>query len=429
LRKYRNFKNLISEELELAGLEKGTEVFESKLSALMSLVNEEVKKADRKDAGNDVFEDVEAGDLFIADADSNIGDYEVAADEIIEIVDNGEECVVNIYDADGELREEEVVVSNEDLFEFLDGDVSEVELEDVEEASQYKVKGGKKIKLNKAQIKLKKLKAAGKAVTIDRETGKVRKKTAAEKKLAKKQAKQAKKNFKRGKAKRIKSLAKSRKLNKKQRKANEGFDISANGTIFHVEDGDILTYVDGFLTVERDGVEVFTNLPVSESFLTKCLIEGVVDFCDLNEDVEDDEFIEDEEEMEDIDEECEDKEDDDVEEDCDDEEDEEELIEAKKKRRGVKESRKVKESEECEDEEDDDDVEEDCDDEDKEDEEEEVKESVLVFRDENGYSLVKEGKEIPMGNRIRTRAFLRNMGKTVTSEDLDRAVAGRLVLV
>ena len=424
MRKYRNFKSLISEELELAGLEKGTEAFESKLSDLMNLVNEEVKKADRKDAGNDVFEDVEAGDLFIADADSNIGDYEVAADEIIEIVDNGEECVVNIYDADGDLREEEVVVSNEDLFEFLDGDVSEVELDDVEEAAQYKVKNGKKIKLNKAQIKLKKLKAAGKQVTIDRETGKVRKKTAAEKKLAKKQAKQAKKNFKRGKAKRIKSLAKSRKANKKQRKANEGFDISANGTIFHVEDGDILTYIDGYLTVERDGIEVFSNLPVSESFLTKCLIEGVVDFCDLNEELEDDaDFVEDDEDEEEIDEACNKEEKEDVEEDCDDEDEEEseeedeeeeedlDLVEAKKKRRSVKESRKrkVKESEE--------------------DEEEEVKESVLVFRDETGYSLVKEGKEIPMGNRIRARAFLRNMGKTVTSEDLDRAVAGRLVLV
>lgn len=68
----------------------------------------------------------------------------------------------------------------------------------------------------------------------------------------------------------------------------EGFDISANGTIFHVEDGDVLSYEDGFLTVTRDGVEVFSNLTVSESFVSRCVAEGVVEDC---EDCDDEEEI------------------------------------------------------------------------------------------------------------------------------------------
>lgn len=392
MRQVRKLSNLIADELEMQGIEVGSALFESTVSSIVKSVNEALKDADKKDAGNtDVFEEVEEGSFYFATADTTLGDYEVNQDEIVELVTNGEPCIVNIYDADGELREEEVEVSAEDFVAFVDSadevvveDVEELfddeEEEDVEEGAKISFKGGKKRKINAKKAKLL-LKSKEKGEKWKVQGDKLVRRTAAEIKASKKNIKKAKKG-----------KAKAKKNRKKAMKANEsvvveGFDISANGTIFHVEDGDVLSYEDGFLTVTRDGVEVFSNLTVSESFISRCVAEGVVDDC----------------------------------EDCDDEEE----IQEAKKRKTVKEDEDSEEDEEeiQEDSDDDDD------DEEEEDKDEEVSESMLTFKSGKGYCLVSEGRELQMGNRIRARAMLLNQGFEVSSEDLDKASSGQLVIL
>ena len=395
MRQVRKLSNLIADELEMQGIEVGSALFESTVSSIVKSVNEALKDADKKDAGNtDVFEEVDEGSFYFATEDTTLGDYEVNQDEIVELVTNGEPCIVNIYDADGELREEEVEVSAEDFVAFVDSadevvveDVEELfddEEEDVEEGAKVSFKGGKKRKINAKKAKLL-LKSKEKGEKWKVQGDKLVRRTAAEIKASIKKAKKGK--------------AKAKKNRKKAMKANEsvvveGFDISANGTIFHVEDGDILSYEDGFLTVTRDGVEVFSNLTVSESFVSRCVAEGVVEDC----------------------------------EDCDDEEE----IQEAKKRKTVKEDEDSDEDEEEiqeDSDEDDDDKDEDDEDEDEESEDKEVSESMLTFKSGKGYCLVSEGRELQMGNRIRARAMLLNQGFEVSSEDLDKASSGQVVIL
>ena len=392
---------MIADELEMQGLEVGSTLFESTVSSIVKSVNEALKDADKKDAGNtDVFEEVEEGSFYFATADTTLGDYEVNQDEIVELVTNGEPCVVNIYDSEGELREEGVEVPAEAFVAFVDSadevvieDVEDLfdEDEEVEEGAKISFKGGKKRKINAKKAKLL-LKSKEKGEKWKVQGDKLVRRTTAEIKASKKNIKKAKKG-----------KAKAKKNRKKAMKANEsvvveGFDISANGTIFHVEDGDVLSYEDGFLSVTRDGVEVFSNLTVSESFISRCISEGVV-------------------------------------EDCEDCEDEEEIQEGKK-RKTVKEDDESEEekedikedSDEDDSDEDDDDDSEDSDD-DSDEDDEEVSESLLTFRSGKGYCLVSEGRELQMGNRIRARAMLLNQGFEVSSADLDKASSGQVVVL
>lgn len=391
---------MIADELEMQGLEVGSVLFESTVSSIVKSVNEALKDADKKDAGNtDVFEEVEEGSFYFATADTTLGDYEVNQDEIVELVTNGEPCVVNIYDSEGELREEGVEVSAEAFVAFVDSadevviedveDLFDEDEEEVEEGAKISFKGGKKRKINAKKAKLL-LKSKEKGEKWKVQGDKLVRRTTAEIKASKKNIKKAKKG-----------KAKAKKNRKKAMKANEsvvveGFDISANGTIFHVEDGDVLSYEDGFLSVTRDGVEVFSNLTVSESFISRCISEGVV-------------------------------------EDCEGCEDEEEIQEGKK-RKAVKEDDEseeekedIKEDSDEEDSDEDDDDSEDSDDD--SDEDDEVSESLLTFRAGKGYCLVSEGRELQMGNRIRARAMLLNQGFEVSSADLDKASNGQVVVL
>ena len=393
MRQVRKLSNLIADELEMQGMKSGSALFESTVSSIVKRVNEALKDADRKDAGNtDVFEEVEEGSFYFATDDTVLGDYEVNQDEIVELVTNGEPCVVNIYDADGELREEGVEVPADAFVSFVE-DADEVVVEDaeelfdeddeeIEEGAKISFKGGKKRKINAKKAKLL-LKSKQKGEKWKVQGDKLVRRSAAEIKASKKNIKKAKKG-----------KAKAKKNRKKAMKANEcvvveGFDISANGTIFHVEDGDILTYEDGFLTVTRDGVEVFSNLTVSESFISRCISEGVVE-----------------------------------------DEDTEELDESKKSK-CVKEDSDEEDSEEDidEDDESDEDDEDDEDEEDSDDEEDEVSESMLTWKVGKGYCLVSEGRELQMGNRIRARAMLLNEGFEVKSSDLDKAASGKVVVL
>jgi hypothetical protein len=69
------------------------------------------------------------------------------------------------------------------------------------------------------------------------------------------------------------------------------------------------------------------------------------------------------------------------------------------------------------------------DEEDDKDKVDEGKASVLSYKNGKGYVYVKEGSETPLGNRIRARAFLTNEGYTVTSNMLDDAADGKLVVL
>lgn len=404
MRQVRKLSNLIADELEMQGLEVGSALFESTVSSIVKSVNEALKDADKKDAGNtDVFEEVEEGSFYFATADTTLGDYEVNQDEIVELVTNGEPCVVNIYDSEGELREEDVEVPAEAFVAFVDSadevvieDVEDLfdeedEEEEVEEGAKISFKGGKKRKINAKKAKLL-LKSKEKGEKWKVQGDKLVRRTTAEIKASKKNIKKAKKG-----------KAKAKKNRKKAMKANEsvvveGFDISANGTIFHVEDGDVLSYEDGFLSVTRDGVEVFSNLTVSESFISRCISEGVV-------------------------------------EDCEDCEDEEEIQEGKKRKtvkeddESEEEKEDIKEDSDEDDSDEDDDDSEDSDDDSDEDDDDEVSESLLTFRAGKGYCLVSEGRELQMGNRIRARAMLLNQGFEVSSADLDKASNGQVVVL
>nr|DAS88497.1 MAG TPA: hypothetical protein [Bacteriophage sp.] len=405
MRQVRKLSNLIADELEMQGLEVGSALFESTVSSIVKSVNEALKDADKKDAGNtDVFEEVEEGSFYFATADTTLGDYEVNQDEIVELVTNGEPCVVNIYDSEGELREEGVEVPAEAFVAFVDSadevviedveDLFDEDEEEVEEGAKISFKGGKKRKINAKKAKLL-LKSKEKGEKWKVQGDKLVRRTTAEIKASKKNIKKAKKG-----------KAKAKKNRKKAMKANEsvvveGFDISANGTIFHVEDGDVLSYEDGFLSVTRDGVEVFSNLTVSESFISRCISEGVV-------------------------------------EDCEDCEDEEEIQEGKKRKTVKEDDESEEEKEDIKEDSDEDDSDEDDDDdsEDSEDSDDgsdeddgEVSESLLTFRAGKGYCLVSEGRELQMGNRIRARAMLLNQGFEVSSADLDKASNGQVVVL
>ena len=90
MRQVRKLSNLIADELEMQGMKSGSALFESTVSSIVKSVNEALKDADRKDAGNtDVFEEVEEGSFYFATDDTVLGDYEVNQDEIVELVTNG----------------------------------------------------------------------------------------------------------------------------------------------------------------------------------------------------------------------------------------------------------------------------------------------------------------------------------------------------
>lgn len=378
MKQIRKISNLIAEELENAGYDVNDAAFEEKVSEIVSMISESVKEqakdADKKDAGDieGILEEVEVSEVYMATADSKIGDVEVKADEFVEIeeldFDNGE-AVITVYDAEGEVKNESVIVPFAELEAFSDS-AEEVEFdEDVEEGAEEEedgeeieeaihIKGGKKIKLTAAQEKLrKKLKAkkTGKVNKFTIKNGKIVRKSAEQIANDKKKSKTFAKKMKKFAAKRKKSMKKAQKFAKK---VNDGFDISSNGTKISVEEGDILMMEDGLLSVLREGKPIISGVKVSENFLDRCVAEGVAE----EEDVEE----------------------------CGD-------------------GKTVKEEDE---------------------EKENVDEaSFLTFKAGKGYVVIKEGTERPIGNRIRARACLRNEGFDITTDMLDRASEGKMVVL
>lgn len=379
MKQVRILSNTIAEELKESlsarGIVLESTVFEDKVSSIVSSVYEAVDDVDKEEV-------VEDSKIYFANSAATLGGKNVAEGEYVELEDSDEGTLATIYDADGELKEENIKVTEKDKTAFLanaeeveddgedyfeddedeeeleegtncGGDDEEVEEEDV---SKIKVSHGQKVKLTKNQLKAKRLRASGKLkkgykLSAD---GKIVKMTAAEKKARKALGK---KLAKKGKAQRKKSQAKAQQIasGSTSGSVKEGFDITAaNGLKIAVEEGDELRVENNVLSVVREGAVIISGIEVHEGFIQNCIAEEVLVLND-----------------------------------------------------GTAPEAPVAEGSEPT--------------------EPVAEAALLTFKANQGYVLVREGKELPMGNRIRARATLISEGFQVSSEMLDKASNGELV--
>lgn len=411
MKQIRKMSNLVAEELtevlKANGVTLDESAFEEKVSEIVDTISKSIdeggkgcnktedpdegcnSKKDPKEGGDptddedDLTEGAEVSEILMATEDSTIGDVTVSAGEFVEIDELDAEAgtaTITVYDADGEVKNDGVDVPIDALDTFEDK-AEEVEIDEEAEtvysvSEGIHIKGGKKVKISAAVEKLKaklKAKKAGGVNKFTIKNGKIVKKSAdqiaADKKKSKRFAKQMKKFAK----KRVKSLKKSNKLNSGAesgtRKVVEGFDITSENLKFAVDEGDILSCENGTLSVIREGNTVLSGLTVENDFFDKCVAEGLVE----------------EEKKEDP------------------ENPEEPTNEGKdvcpKCGKNPCECQNASEA------------------------------AILTFRSDKGYVLVREGAEIPLGNRIRARGCLKNEGILVTSEQLDDAVNGKEVIL
>lgn len=377
MKQVRVLSNTIAEELKESlnarGIVLESTVFEDKVSSIVSSVYEAVDDVDKEEV-------VEDSKIYFANASATLGGKEVAEGDYVELEDSDEGTVATIYDTDGELKEENIKVTEKDKTAFLanaeevedDGEDYFEDEDDLEEGagcgeddeeveegvSKVKVSHGKKVKLTKNQLRAKRLRASGKLkkgykLSAD---GKIVKMTAAEKKARKALGK---KLAKKGKAQRKKSQVKAQQIasGSTSGSVKEGFDITAaNGLKIAVEEGDELRVENNMLSVVREGAVIVSGIEVHEGFIQNCIAEEVLV---LNEGTVQDPVAEGE----------------------GNKTEEEPVAEA----------------------------------------------ALLTFKANQGYVLVREGKELPMGNRIRARATLISEGFQVSSEMLDKASTGELV--
>lgn len=210
----------------------------------------------------------------------NLGGVDVVVGDFVEVDDIIEdEATITVYDEDGEVKAEDVTVSLDDIDDFADNsEIVDVDYEEMDEA-HVSFAGGKKHKVTNQQEKMKE-KGKGKKFFFRRDAdGKWQK----VKKNLKALRKNAKKNFK-GAARK-----KAQKTLKKTRRANEGFDINVNGMNVAVEEGDILVFEGNTVTVIREGNVIVSGISVSESFMSRCISEGVIsegEGCEDEDDME-----------------------------------------------------------------------------------------------------------------------------------------------
>ena len=354
MKQIRRLSNMIAEELVFAGYEEGSSLFESKVSDIVDMIKEAVES-------KEVAEEAEAEVVYMATTSWNLGGVDVVVGDFVEVDDIIEdEATITVYDEDGEVKAEDVTVSLDDIDDFADNsETVDVDYEEMDEA-KVSYAGGKKHKVTSKQIAMK-AKGKGKNFYMKRVNGKWTKiKITPE--MRKAMAKNAKRNFK-GAARK-----KAQKTLRKTRRANEGFDINVNGMNVAVEEGDILVFEGNTVTVIREGNVIVSGISVSESFMSRCISEGVL--CDEDVDVEEGKGCSDEDKAE------------------------EEAKPADKKDAGS-----IEEG------------------------------ALLTFRSGKGYVLVREGVETMMGNRVRARAMLTKGGYNVGSRELDKAADGEVVIL
>ena len=355
MKQIRRLSNMIAEELVFAGYEEGSSLFESKVSDIVDMIKEAVED-------KEVAEEAEVEVVYMATTSWNLCGVDVVVGDFVEVDDIIEdEATITIYDEDGEVKADDVTVSLDDIDDFADNsEIVDVDYEEMDEA-HVSFAGGKKHKVTNQQEKMKE-KGKGKKFFFRRDAdGKWQK----VKKNLKALRKNAKKNFK-GAARK-----KAQKTLKKTRRANEGFDINVNGMNVAVEEGDILVFEGNTVTVIREGNVIVSGISVSESFMSRCISEGVL--CD--EDVEEGKGC------------------------VDNSDEDEDKAEEEAKPADKKDAGSIEEG------------------------------ALLTFRSGKGYVLVREGVETMMGNRVRARAMLTKGGYNVGSRELDKAADGEVVIL
>lgn len=372
MKQVRKISNLIAEELENAGLSVNDVAFEEKVSEIVSMISESVKEqakdADKKDAGNtDVFEDDEDGDddELIVSEDSKF--YVVGDDVTIGDITVSTDQYIEIEDADdGTLI---LSVYDEDG-ELIDSDIS-VTAEDIKDIFTHMEELEVEDDEDVDEAKINKISFKG---------GKKHKLTPNQikkKRLA--AAGRLKKGFKFVDGKQVRMSAAERrarkklgkklsKLGKAKRKKNL---LRAQKFAKKVNDGFDISSNGAKISVEEGDILMMEDGLLSVLREGKPIISGVK----VSEN-----FLD----------------------------------------RCVAEGVASEEDEELEE----------CGDNCKKDEDDKVDEaSFLTFKAGKGYVVIKEGKERPIGNRIRARACLRNEGFDITTDMLDRASEGKMVVL
>lgn len=373
MKQVRKISNLIAEELESAGLNVNDVAFEEKVSEIVSMISESVKEqakdADKKDAGNtDVFEDDEDGLIVSEDSKFYVVGDEVTIGDITVSTDQ----YIEIEDAeDGTLI---LSVYDEDG-ELIDSDIN-VTAEDIKDIfthmEELEVEDDEDDEdVDEADIK--------KISKFTFKGGEKKKKTKSQLKRAKLAAAgKLKKNHKlvdghwvKMSPAEIKARKKLGRLLAKKGKAKRKKNLKKSRKVnsgFDIStNGAKVSVEEGDILTVEDGL--LSVLREGKPVISGVKVsENFLDRC-VSEGVAGEE----DEELEECGDNCK-----------TDEGDEEDTVDEA---------------------------------------------SLLTFKAGKGYVVIKEGKERPIGNRIRARACLRNEGFNITTDMLDRASAGKLVVL
>lgn len=359
MKQIRKMSNLVAEELQSALNENGVKldesVFEEKVSQIVSIIGEAVVSESQIN---------EDDKFYVATQECSIGGKKVAEGEYVELEDTDDGKIATIYDEDGNIKESDISVDDDDVKAF-EGSAEELNEDDVEEGScpdcgkELDEGGncpdcGELDEATKAEIKkARKMRDKGRTAT-----GNKKLKGAALAKFLRSHKKMFKNRHKGNADKRA---SKTRKKNaqkglydgKVSGTVTESFDIHSDGMTFTAEAGDTIVMESGSVSVFRNGSAVLSGLTVSEGFFGRCTQANVVEMV-----VDGDSSV----------------------------------------NESTSPSIHTEESA-----------------------------AILTFKASTGYSLVKEGRELPLGNRIRARATLVSEGYNITSNMLDSASRGEMV--
>lgn len=369
MKQIRKISNLIAEELESAGFDVNDAAFEEKVSEIVSMISESVKEqakdADKKDAGNTDVFEDDEDDELIVSEDSK---FYVVGDEVtIGDITVSTDQYIEIEDADdGTLI---LSVYDEDG-ELIDSDIN-VTAEDIKDIFAHMEELEVEDDEDVDEAKINKISFKG---------GKKHKLTPNQikkKRLA--AAGRLKKGFKFVDGKQVKMSAAERRARKKlgkklakmgkaKRKKNL---LKAKKFAKKVNDGFDISSNGTKISVEEGDILMMEDGLLSVLREGKPVISGVkVSENFLDRCVAEGVASEEDEELEECGDNCKKGEDD-----------------------------KVDEA------------------------------SFLTFKAGKGYVVIKEGTERPIGNRIRARACLRNEGFDITTDMLDRASEGKMVVL
>lgn len=404
--------SILEDEIRAKLAEASDDDIDEAVVRLMNNINEEIEDLDESDVEvEDLFYVLRESQLVYADGKVDLEEgYYVSVDDY---ADDGF-VIVSVFNADGDVVIENISVAEDAIGDLVDNEFLDfAEYDEVEEGIH--IRGGKKVKISNKMEKLKKKLAAKKTGSVNKFTlkdGKIVKKSAEQIKNDKKKAKTFGKKMKKFKAKRNKSMKKAAKIkdgaNSGTVRVKEGFDMSINGMKLALEEGDILSVAEGKVTVTRGNKNIVSDAVCDESFITRCIDEGVADKEEtVNEYAVDDcitykgsyYLVKDVKgtsitlRNKETDEE--------ITVDADEISDDEGFEEGCGKKKPNECARKNKTDEGA----------------------------VLTYKAGEGYIITESGKERTMGNRARTRAMLVAEGYDISADKLNKAVEGKTVIL